>query len=116
MSLTADLQFFKCDLCGTYFHHEIFCDHRRLCNGPDSKELNRKEADKIAAAMDTEEARRRAEKRAGAAVPLTAVEKQRDNRTRTALARDVDAEEQAAIRKKLQAVNVDALMAELEGL
>merc|ERR1711991_1285225 len=113
-SLTADLEYFKCDLCATYFHKDIFCDHRRLCNGPDSKELNRKQADKIAEALDSEESRARRAK-GGAATTLARMEKQRDTRKRTSLSKDLFEAEQAQIRQQLQEVDADALMAELEG-
>eukprot|EP01061_Rhynchopus_euleeides_P027164 TRINITY_DN44243_c0_g1_i1.p2 TRINITY_DN44243_c0_g1~~TRINITY_DN44243_c0_g1_i1.p2 ORF type:complete len:138 (+),score=61.16 TRINITY_DN44243_c0_g1_i1:123-536(+) len=41
MTLTADGEFFKCDMCGTYFHMNIFCSHRRQCKGLDSKEMKK---------------------------------------------------------------------------
>ncbi|KAJ9461341.1 hypothetical protein DIPPA_21212 [Diplonema papillatum] len=41
MSLTADGEFFKCDMCGVYFHMNIFCSHRRQCKGLDSQEMKK---------------------------------------------------------------------------
>lgn len=40
---TADLEYFKCDLCGVYLHKDIFCDHRRDCKGLHSTELKKSE-------------------------------------------------------------------------
>lgn len=44
--VTADLEFFKCDLCSVYFHKDIFCDHRRDCKGLNSQELKKSECRK----------------------------------------------------------------------
>ena len=41
MSLTADGEFFKCDMCGIYLHMNIFCSHRRQCKGLNSKEMKK---------------------------------------------------------------------------
>lgn len=41
--VTADLEYFKCDVCGVYLHKDIFCDHRRDCKGLNSQELKRSE-------------------------------------------------------------------------
>lgn len=44
--VTADLEFFKCDLCSIYFHKDIFCDHRRDCKGLNSQEFKKSECRK----------------------------------------------------------------------
>lgn len=44
---TADLEYFKCDVCGVYLHQDIFCDHRRECKGLGSTELKKSECRKI---------------------------------------------------------------------
>lgn len=41
--VTADLEYFKCDVCGVYFHKNIFCDHRRDCTGLNSDALKKSE-------------------------------------------------------------------------
>jgi hypothetical protein len=52
---TADLEFFKCDMCGVYMHKDLFCDHRRACKGRDSVELTKKQAEKVADVLDSSE-------------------------------------------------------------
>ena len=113
--VTADLEYFKCDLCSTYFHRDIFCDHRRLCNGPGSTELNKRQADAVSHALDVEESRSRS-RTGGPGAPVDALSQRGDNRTRTKLAQDVYSEEQAALQKRLKSIDADALMAELDGL
>ncbi|CCW71221.1 unnamed protein product [Phytomonas sp. Hart1] len=41
--VTADLEYFKCELCGVYLYKDIFCDHRRECKGLNSTELKKSE-------------------------------------------------------------------------
>lgn len=111
--MTADLEFFKCDLCLTYFHRDIFCDHRRHCKGAGSTELNAKQADQIAASLDSCEAKRRAAT-GGPAAPIATLEKSKLNKTRGALAKATYEAERETLRRQLQAIDADALMAELE--
>ncbi|KAK7201490.1 hypothetical protein NESM_000212400 [Novymonas esmeraldas] len=56
-SMTADLEYFKCDMCGVYMHRDIFCDHRRDCHGLGSTQLKRGECRQLADALgrDTRE-------------------------------------------------------------
>lgn len=110
--VTADLEFFKCDVCLTYFHRDIFCDHRRHCKGAGSTELNTKQADKIAATLDSCEARRRAAA-GGPAAPVATLEQTKLNKTRGALAKATYEAERASLRAQLQCIDADALMAEL---
>lgn len=51
---TADLEYFKCDLCGVYLHKDIFCDHRRDCKGPNSVELKKSECKALERQVDLE--------------------------------------------------------------
>ncbi|CCW61112.1 unnamed protein product [Phytomonas sp. EM1] len=50
--VTADLEYFKCDLCGVYLSKDIFCDHRRECKGTNSKELKRYECHVLQKELD----------------------------------------------------------------
>ncbi|CAJ1005721.1 hypothetical protein Q4I28_001040 [Leishmania naiffi] len=52
--MTADLEYFKCDLCGVYLHRDIFCDHRRDCHGLGSTQLKRGECQRLAEALGRE--------------------------------------------------------------
>lgn len=52
--MTADLEYFKCDMCGVYMHRDIFCDHRRDCHGLGSTQLKRGECQRIAEALGRE--------------------------------------------------------------
>ncbi|KPA83633.1 hypothetical protein ABB37_01901 [Leptomonas pyrrhocoris] len=52
--MTADLEYFKCDMCGVYMHRDIFCDHRRDCHGRDSTVLKRGECAKLSDALSRE--------------------------------------------------------------
>lgn len=45
--VTADLEFFKCDVCGVYLHKDIFCNHRRECKGSESQEISKRECLRI---------------------------------------------------------------------
>ena len=55
MSLTADGEFFKCDMCGVYFHMNIFCSHRRQCKGADSQEMKKEQIAETTKQLDKEE-------------------------------------------------------------
>ncbi|EPY30888.1 hypothetical protein STCU_03815 [Strigomonas culicis] len=55
---TADLEYFKCDVCGVYLHKDIFCDHRRECKGLHSTELKKQECQAIGADLSLETRRR----------------------------------------------------------
>nr|CCC91607.1 conserved hypothetical protein [Trypanosoma congolense IL3000] len=50
--VTADLEYFKCDMCGIYLHKDIFCDHRRECKGLHSDELKKSECRKVEEALN----------------------------------------------------------------
>lgn len=52
--MTADLEYFKCDMCGVYMHRDIFCDHRRDCHGRDSTMLKRGECAKLSEELSRE--------------------------------------------------------------
>ena len=52
MSLTADGEFFKCDMCGVYFHMNIFCSHRRQCKGLDSQEMKKELIAEVQGGLD----------------------------------------------------------------
>ncbi|GET85903.1 hypothetical protein conserved [Leishmania tarentolae] len=52
--MTADLEYFKCDMCGVYMHRDIFCDHRRDCYGLGSTQLKRSECQRMAEALGRE--------------------------------------------------------------
>lgn len=52
--MTADLEYFKCDMCGVYMHRDIFCDHRRDCHGRDSAILKRAECAKLTETLSRE--------------------------------------------------------------
>eukprot|EP01059_Diplonema_ambulator_P007009 TRINITY_DN16559_c0_g1_i1.p1 TRINITY_DN16559_c0_g1~~TRINITY_DN16559_c0_g1_i1.p1 ORF type:complete len:132 (+),score=45.41 TRINITY_DN16559_c0_g1_i1:52-447(+) len=58
MSLTADGEFFKCDMCGTYFHMNIFCSHRRQCKGLDSQEMKKELIAEVQGELDKGERER----------------------------------------------------------
>lgn len=55
--VTADLEYFKCDVCGVYLHKDIFCNHRRDCKGLNSQELKKSECRALEAEL-SEETRR----------------------------------------------------------
>ena len=55
MNATSDLEYFMCDMCRVYMHRDIFCDHRRQCKGPDSKELKKHESEAIGKVLDDEQ-------------------------------------------------------------
>lgn len=52
--MTADLEYFKCDMCGIYMHRDIYCDHRRDCHGRDSAILKRGECARLTEALGRE--------------------------------------------------------------
>jgi hypothetical protein len=130
-SMTADLEYFKCDLCGTFFHRDIFCPHRRACKGLDSQELTAAQAaglgvgiDKLARKEDSCGASSAAACRimgagGGAAerpgVPLQRLEEiKRDSvRTRTANAYAAELAAEEAARADGEKAKLDALMADL---
>lgn len=60
--MTADLEYFKCDVCGVYMHKDIFCDHRRDCKGLNSQELKRSECRVIAEELNEDTRRLVAQK------------------------------------------------------
>ena len=55
---TSDLEYFKCDMCATYMHKEIYCDHRRGCKGKDSKELTKQQVAAVQKVLDADEHKR----------------------------------------------------------
>jgi hypothetical protein len=110
--VTADLEYFKCDVCGTFFYRDIFCDHRRHCTGANSGELNKRQADVFAKRLDAADTQARAAK-GGPNVTMATIEKRQETKVRSALAKEVYAEEHAALRAKLRKFDADALMAEL---
>ena len=117
-SLTVDLDYFKCDMCGTYFHKDIYCDHRRQCKGKDSQELKKGEVAAIAGAID--ETEREREKILGIDHPVKrgTIDKMAATQ-RAQLRRNVADEEQQRqdeqLKKKLESAGVDDLLAELDG-
>ncbi|EPY39111.1 hypothetical protein AGDE_04818 [Angomonas deanei] len=60
--VTADLEYFQCDMCAKYLHKDIFCDHRRDCKGLHSTELKRAECKRIEEALGKETRRMAAER------------------------------------------------------
>lgn len=62
--VTADLEYFKCDLCNIYLHKDIFCDHRRDCKGLNSQEFKKSECRRWEAEL-SENTRRLLEERDG---------------------------------------------------
>ena len=131
-SCTSALQYFKCDMCGTYFHMDIFCPHRRQCKGRDSKELKKPEADAIADALDRQSREDRATrvKDGAAASPDAAARPDADKAivcsgldkatqrqevaTRTAVAEKWERRQDEALRQQLNDDKMDALLAELD--
>lgn len=127
-SCTSDLQYFKCDMCGTYFHMDIFCPHRRQCKGKDSKELKKPEADAIAAALDRQSREERASRvKAEAADGPTAIDadaavvcsgldkavRRQEVATRTQVAEAWEKRQDDMLRAQLADDKMDALLAEL---
>eukprot|EP00796_Vickermania_ingenoplastis_P001175 gene1175-692_t len=72
--VTADLEYFKCDVCGVFLHKDIFCDHRRDCKGLNSQELRRSECRLLEAKL-SEETRRLIAKRDAGSATMTGQEK-----------------------------------------
>lgn len=91
---TADLEYFKCDMCHVYFHRDIFCPHRRECKGKDSQELKKDEVAVIADRLD--EADRREFHQMPK--PLDKIAKKRNVNQRTDLANDYAKEQEAKSR------------------
>jgi hypothetical protein len=110
--VTADLEFFRCDVCTKFLHRDIFCDHRRECKGPNSQELTRKQADAAALMIDKDEAARRKES-GGPSIPLAKLEALRMDKIRRDIDREMAAQEDRKLKEKLQKYDSDALMREL---
>eukprot|EP00388_Colpodella_angusta_P036434 GDKK01038877.1.p1 GENE.GDKK01038877.1~~GDKK01038877.1.p1 ORF type:complete len:159 (-),score=13.33 GDKK01038877.1:96-572(-) len=51
---TADLEYFQCDMCQTYMHRDIYCNHRRECKGKDSQEIKKGDVARISRDLDDE--------------------------------------------------------------
>lgn len=51
---TADLEYFQCDMCQTYMHRDIYCNHRRECKGKDSQEIKKADVLRISRDLDDE--------------------------------------------------------------
>ncbi|KPI84511.1 hypothetical protein ABL78_6446 [Leptomonas seymouri] len=77
--MTADLEYFKCDMCGVYMHRDIFCDHRRDCHGRDSTMLKRGECAKLSEALGRETRELLLAREAAAGAPRAANESMRQS-------------------------------------
>ena len=112
---TADLEYFKCDMCGTYMHKEIFCDHRRNCKGKDSVELTKKQAAAVAQLLEADE-RKKLQGTVtsdAARIGVEKTEKMQLNRTRRQLHEQYLAEKMAEEQQK-QTMSIDEALAFLE--
>jgi hypothetical protein len=112
---TSDLEFFKCDMCHTYMHKEMYCDHRRACKGKDSVELTKKQAASVAAVLDS--SNRKSLVAGGAITPSVApvekTEKLQMSATRAKLTEEY-LEEKRREAAKRTTMSVDDAMAFLE--
>jgi hypothetical protein len=81
--MTADLEYFKCDMCGVYMHRDIFCDHRRDCHGRDSTMLKRGECAKLSEALSRETRELLLAKEAGAGGPCSTISSTSHSRRRS---------------------------------
>lgn len=120
--MTADLEYLKCDMCGTYFHKEIFCPHRRECKGKDCKEIRKAEAQLINDTIDKQERKARAERSNNPILcdpstisgGLEAAVQRRESAIRTEIANSWAAEQDRQLAEKLDRKKIDSLMAELD--
>ncbi|KAH9586637.1 hypothetical protein LSM04_003088 [Trypanosoma melophagium] len=114
--VTADLEYFKCDMCGVYFHKDIFCDHRRECKGLDSKELKKSECRQIEAALNEEMRRRLGAEgaRKTKLMPVELAEKHQQARVRRNLANAYQSEVDKKLQERLMPDKMKALAAFLE--
>jgi hypothetical protein len=112
---TADLEFLQCDMCGTYFHKEIFCPHRRECRGKDSKELKKAEAEQILKQLDKEEdARLQNNISAAQRSQLSKIAAAQDQKQRTLLANEWAEKEEAELKKKINKKALEDALAFLD--
>ncbi|ORC85262.1 uncharacterized protein TM35_000361220 [Trypanosoma theileri] len=115
-SVTADLEYFKCDLCGVYFHRDIFCDHRRECKGLDSTELKKSECRQIEAALNEEMRRRFGLGEAGKTqvIPIELAERHQQARVRRNVANAYQSEIDKKLEEQFKSDKMKALAAFLE--
>ncbi|KAF8302833.1 hypothetical protein TcYC6_0046280 [Trypanosoma cruzi] len=111
--VTADLEYFKCDMCGVYLHKDIFCDHRRECKGLDSKELKKSQCCQIGMALDKEARHRIASRMADGAtlVPVELAERHQQARVRRNVANSYQAEIDKRLQEQLAPERMKALSA-----
>ncbi|RNE95124.1 uncharacterized protein Tco025E_10169 [Trypanosoma conorhini] len=111
--VTADLEYFKCDMCGVYLHKDIFCDHRRECKGLDSTELKKSECRQIEMELDQETRRRLASRAVDGAtlVPVELAERQQQARVRRTVADSYQAEVDKALQQQLAPDKMESLAA-----
>ncbi|AAZ12565.1 hypothetical protein, conserved [Trypanosoma brucei gambiense DAL972] len=101
--VTADLECFKCDMCGVYLHKDIFCNHRRECKGPHSTELKKSECRQIEAALNEKSRERLALQSASARplVPAELMELHQQARIRREVANKYESEVERKIQERL---------------
>jgi len=107
---TSDMEFMRCDMCYKYLHKDIFCDHRRICKGPDSTELKPQQCKNIQQALNKED-----QKKAGLSLSLSALEKKSRSSKQAALLADHFAhEEQKRAEAASSSRSAEELLAELD--
>lgn len=99
-----------CDMCRVYVHRDIYCDHRRACKGPDSKELKKGECSAISEEIG--KAARAAHISTGCTIPLTRVEKLGESKRRHKIASEYASEKDLELQKRM--ANAQDLLALLE--
>ncbi|RNF04706.1 hypothetical protein TraAM80_05040 [Trypanosoma rangeli] len=111
--VTADLEYFKCDMCGVYLHKDIFCDHRRECKGLDSTEMKKSQCRQIELALDEETRRRLASRAADGAtfVPVELAERHQHARVRRNVVNLYQAEVDKALQQQLAPDKMKSLAA-----
>lgn len=110
---TADLEYFQCDLCRKYFHKDIFCPHRRACKGPDSQEMDTKDA--LALGRNFDVAQRRAADDSKSTMLIEEQQKRQREAIKTKIANEHAAIKAAQTTNRMKAVDQDAMMAFLNG-
>ena len=111
---TADLEFLQCDLCRTYFHKDIFCPHRRECKGPGSVELKKAEAEQLLRELNRNEDAQQQQQQQAVLVSRAQLDSVRANdasKARTALANQVEDENERDLRRTVNKKAIDDALA-----
>ncbi|KAG8339661.1 hypothetical protein TRVL_09513 [Trypanosoma vivax] len=111
--VTADLEYFKCDMCDVYLHKDIFCNHRRECKGLNSTELKKSQCRQIESTLNEDLRHRLAsfmpEKKS--LVPVDVIERHQQARVRRNVANSYQSDVDKKIEQQLAPEKMQSLAA-----